>query len=452
MKNSLILITLIFGALMTFTACNDCGDSCPNGYICVDGTCEIDPNADPCILTVCAEGLECVNGECIDANSETHAGGITADETWAAGKVHILSGRVWVEAGATLTIEAGTIVKALGGTDVNASALIVARGAKINACGTAANPIVFTTIADDITVGGKFGTNLDVNTYSGLWGGIVILGNAPISPSSGTETNIEGIPADLAYGLYGGADANDNSGSLCYVSIRYGGALIGEGNELNGLTLGGVGKGTIINHIEVVSNVDDGIEFFGGTVNVDDALVMLQGDDGFDVDQAYSGMLNNYIYIAGANSDHALEIDGPEGSENASGAFTFLNGSVFGGSEASGALVGAGEMADFRSDAKGTVMSTYFANWRDNSDIELDNEEVVSNWRGGLLNVNGNQFSNAMGSTLETIANATTGGQDDIDFDAYFTTNNTMVASPTLGAIKAEFTGWTVADHLGYLN
>ena len=88
-----------------------------------------------------------------------------------------------------------------------------------------------------------------------------------------TEFQIEGIPASDANGLYGGNDATDNSGTITYVSIRHGGGEIGEGNEINGLTLAGVGSATTINNIEVVANVDDGIEFFGGTVNASNLLV-----------------------------------------------------------------------------------------------------------------------------------------------------------------------------------
>ncbi|MDP5139240.1 MAG: hypothetical protein NWP83_02075, partial [Spirosomaceae bacterium] len=155
----------------------------------------------------------------------------------------------------------------------------------------------------------------------GRWGGLIILGKAPISVEVGAEAQIEGIPADESYGRYGGTEAADNSGVLEYVSIRHGGITIGANNEINGLTLGGVGSGTVINNVEVANTADDGIEFFGGTVNVTNALVWSQGDDGYDVDQAYAGTVTNFIYIAGNNSDHGLEIDGPEGSTNANGRF-----------------------------------------------------------------------------------------------------------------------------------
>ena len=101
-------------------------------------------------------------------------------------------------------------------------------------------------------------------------------------------------------------------------------STIGAGNELNGLTLGGVGSHTTIDKIEVVGNLDDGIEFFGGTVDASNLLVWAQGDDAFDIDQAYSGTISNIAYISGLDSDHGMEIDGPEGASNATGKFNPL--------------------------------------------------------------------------------------------------------------------------------
>ena len=289
----------------------------------------------------------------------TKAGSISADETWTNDRIYILAGRVVVGAGVTLTIEPGTIIKGEAGEGSLASALIVARGGMIDADGTASQPIIFTSIDDNIEVGQTAGTNLD-ETDDGLWGGLIILGNAPISADAAT-VQIEGIPADDAFGQYGGSDAADNSGTLNYISIRHGGSLIGEGNEINGLTLGGVGSGTVISNIEVVANQDDGIECFGGTVNITNALVWAQGDDAYDIDQAYSGTIDNFIYIAGAGSDHGLEIDGPEGT--ATGRFTMTNGTMKGLSA---------EYADFRDGAMGTVTDTYFFNFASGSDFEID--------------------------------------------------------------------------------
>lgn len=249
---------------------------------------------------------------------------ITANTTWETGKTYILTTRIAVVDGVTLTIEPGVVVKGEAGTGTNATALIIARGAKIMAEGTADAPIIFTSVADELEPGMIESPNLDPE-INGLWGGLLVLGKAPISVASDQETfQIEGIPADDPNGTYGGTAADDNSGVIKYVSIRHGGANIGEGNEINGLTLGGVGTGTVIENVEVIGNQDDGIEWFGGTVNVKNAIVWYAGDDAIDTDQSWGGTLDNFIVIA--PGDKCFELDGPEGTMKA--GHTLLNGSV----------------------------------------------------------------------------------------------------------------------------
>ena len=235
---------------------------------------------------------------------------ISSNTTWETGKTYILTSRIAVISGATLTIQPGVVVKGQAGTGANATALIIARGANIMAEGTASQPIIFTSVADEIQPGQIASPNLDP-TLNGLWGGLIVLGYAPISADA-QAVQIEGIPPSDQNGLYGGSDAADNSGVIKYVSIRHGGANIGEGNEINGLTLGGVGNGTVIEHVEIVANQDDGIEFFGGSVNVTNAVVWNAGDDAIDTDQAWSGTLNNFIVYG--TGDECFEIDGPEGA------------------------------------------------------------------------------------------------------------------------------------------
>lgn len=277
------------------------------------------------------------------------SGSITANTTWTADKIYELAGKVVVESGATLTIQAGTIIKGREGNGTLASALVIAKGGKINANGSTSAPIIFTSVLDNIKVGEIAGTNLTEDDY-GLWGGVIVLGNAPISAANGdVVAQIEGIPTSDSFGAYGGSDANDNSGIINYVSIRHGGALIGEGNEINGLTLGGVGSGTTITNVEIIANLDDGIEFFGGTVNVSNVLVGFQGDDGLDIDQNYSGTITNFLVINNSNSDKGLEIDGPEGSTNVNGMFSLVNGicKVYGTTGYS--------TCDFKDKAQGTL-------------------------------------------------------------------------------------------------
>ncbi len=305
-------------------------------------------------------------------------GQITEDFTVTNDVIWTLDGRVTVTNGATLTIDPGTIIKANPGQEADASVLIIARNAKIEANGTADQPIIFTSTADNIELGQTAGTNLTENDR-GLWGGVIVLGNAQASLSGdATENQIEGIPASDSNGLYGGNDNADDSGTLNYISIRHGGTLIGEGNEINGLTLGAVGSGTTISNIEVVGNVDDGVEWFGGSVNASNLLVWAQGDDGLDIDEAYSGTISNSAVVLGDISDHGMEVDGPAGSLE--GSFTADGISLFGNT-----ITENGEYADLRDGAMGTLKNIYAEGFKASSDVELDNNEVSQNFLDGKI-------------------------------------------------------------------
>lgn len=385
-SSSIILAALMF----SFVGCNDdtggSNASCFNGLqdgneTAVDcgGDCPPCPTCDDGIKNGDETGVDCGGSDCEPCTGVvTKSGMITENESWTKNNIYILAGKVVVDAGVTLNIEAGTIIKGKPGTGSLASALIVARGAKIMAEGTAEAPIILTSENDNIEVGQLAGTNLDEND-KGLWGGLLVLGYAKGSfKGDVTEVQIEGIPAGDTFGLYGGDDDDDNSGVLKYISIRHGGALLGEGNEINGLTLGAVGRGTVIENIEVVGNVDDGIEFFGGTVDASNLLVWAQGDDGLDIDQAYAGTVSNSMVILGLESDHALEIDGPEGSYEAQ--FTLNNITLQGD-----ATTPKGEYADYRSYAMGHTNNVYAYDFLDSSDVELDNDDVANNYNSGEL-------------------------------------------------------------------
>ncbi|MBO6661280.1 MULTISPECIES: hypothetical protein [Roseivirga] len=264
-----------------------------------------------------------------EATTVTVSSNITGTVTWETGKTYILAGRITVLDGAVLNIEKGVVVKGQAGTGANATALLVARGGTLNAAGEAEMPIIFTSIADEISpediAAGNFASPNLASDVSGLWGGVIILGKAKISTKNKTsgaqlsEVQIDGIPTSDTNGLYGGSDDEDNSGTITYISIRHGGSNIGSGNEINGLTLGGVGSGTTISNVEVVANQDDGIEFFGGTVSVTNAVVWNINDDGIDTDQAWNGKLENFVVIAPNTAEaHCFELDGPEG--------TYING------------------------------------------------------------------------------------------------------------------------------
>lgn len=256
--------------------------------------------------------------------------GIIGTQTLDRDTTYFLDGFVFVNTGATLTIESGTVIKgrATPTNGDNSSALIIARGATIIADGTPTQPIIFTAEIDDVTNP----TDL-TQLQSSLWGGLLVLGNArlnspgPAGPGGFIETQIEGIPEGRsALARYGGNNDADNSGIIRYVSIRHGGAILRPNEEINGLTLGGVGSGTTIDFVEIYANSDDGIEWFGGTVNVKHAVVAFVGDDSFDSDQG-ARVNGQFWFSIGDNasaSNRSGEQDGATSPEGAT-PFSILN-------------------------------------------------------------------------------------------------------------------------------
>src|SRR5690606_39227492 len=144
----------------------------------------------------------------------------------------------------------------------------------------------------------------------GLWGGVILLGRASLNVAGGEE-QIEGLPESDVRGTYGGDDDDDDSGVMRYVSIRHGGARIAPDNEINGLTMGGVGRGTTIEHVEVFANQDDGFEWFGGTVNTRYLVAAFCGDDSFDYDEGFRGKGQFWFALqAGDDAGSGGEFDG----------------------------------------------------------------------------------------------------------------------------------------------
>lgn len=259
---------------------------------------------------------------------------ISSNTTWTNDKIWLMDGKIVVEDGATLTVEAGTIVKAAAGTGANATVLIVAKGAKIEAVGTADKPIIFTDANDQIVyANGSTSPNRSV-TDKGLWGSVIILGNGVVGAANG-EANIEGVVSGYEFTKYGGSNNAESSGTMKYVSIRHTGTAVSPGNELQGLTMGGVGSGTIIENIELIGSEDDGIEIFGGAVNVTNIVIANFDDDGIDLDQAYDGTISNAVVIMAPGSDTVFEIDGTEEPNDAIlGEYTVKNVTAYGRSDA----------------------------------------------------------------------------------------------------------------------
>ncbi|VAW23860.1 FIG00952727: hypothetical protein [hydrothermal vent metagenome] len=352
---------------------------------------------------------------------------ISSNTTWKTGKVYILETRISVLTGVTLTIEPGVVIKGKAGTGANATALIIARGATIMAEGTAAAPIIFTSIADEIMPGEIASPNLEPD-LNGLWGGLIVLGSAPISADAESQ-QIEGIPASDQNGLYGGTTADDNSGVIKYISIRHGGANIGEGNEINGLTLGGVGSGTIIENVEIVSNQDDGIEWFGGTVNVKNALLWNVGDDAVDTDQAWAGTIDNFVIIN--PGDECFELDGPEGSYNGAG-HTIKNGTV--------SVEGASGLIDFDANTDVNMKDIYFFNLSADGGQDVEEYDKYSANANGFAS-SGFQVTLPAGIALTDVFK---GGSDAI-------TTVVDAGAATVGADLTQFSDWTWASVAGEL-
>ncbi|MDK2977634.1 MAG: hypothetical protein PWP52_348 [Bacteroidales bacterium] len=356
----------------------------------------------------------------IDENEFTITANITENTTWETGNVYILGGRIAVVDGVTLTIEPGVVVKGEAGTGSNATALLIARGGKLMAEGTADSPIIFTSIADEIEPGMIASPNLDPD-LNGLWGGLLVLGKAPISVSGdGIEASIEGIPADDNNGKYGGNVSDDNSGVIKYISIRHGGANIGEGNEINGLTLGGVGTGTTIENVEIVANQDDGIEWFGGTVNVKNAVVWNAGDDAIDTDQSWAGTLDNFIVIN--PGDECFELDGPEGTMAAK--HTIKNGSVY--------ADGADGLVDNDGNSYVDMDGIYFFGIKDGQDFD----EIPVDYTCTFTN-----FEATLPADM-VLTDFFKDGSDEFV---------TAVTTPTVGANKTVFNNWSWAAIAGEL-
>lgn len=284
---------------------------------------------------------------------------LTKDYHMVATNEYHLDGMIVVGDGVTLTIDAGTVIRGYNEYYTTANrpgTLIVARGGKCYANGTAANPIIMTdqwdnnvpgSTASSVTrtwiyrAGGSTQATLTNHAYNygalgnlhGVWGGLVLCGKAFVNYNNGVTPNlgdalvpIEGV--GTSFGIYGGGrDDDDSSGVYTYMQIRYGGYPLADASEINGVTFYGVGRGTEVHHIEVFNNQDDDFEWFGGTVNAKYLVAWGPGDDTFDSDCGFRGK-NQFLFGVQRNlggtkyesgcSDKGLEMDGAESVISAS--------------------------------------------------------------------------------------------------------------------------------------
>ena len=319
---------------------------------------------------------------------------ITEDKTLTNDSIWIFDGRIAVENGATLTIEPGTIIKSRSGSGASCTVLIITKEGKINAVGTPEEPIIFTSEGDHIQLGERVSPNLTPSA-NGMWGGIILLGDAPGSfPGNVSELQIEGIPATDLSGRMGGNNPHHNGGIMKYVSIRHCGTDIGAGNEINGLTFGCVGDCTIVNHIEVIGTTDDAFEFFGGTINTSHLLGDRYADDGIDIDQGFNGKVSNSVIITGPASDHGLEIDGPEGA--LIGNFELDSIFLYGSSENCMAPGIGGEIASLRDGARGVLKNIYAIDYALGSDIDMEPGVSAGTYPNGELQFESVYIKNPM--------------------------------------------------------
>ena len=275
MKKTFLSLVLSLTTVVFIASCSNDDDDPTNDPTCTDGI----QNGDE-------KGIDC-GGSCSACETETIdlSGDVTEDTTLDAANSYELSGAYVVKSGSTLTIPAGTTIVASGGTSAY---IAVERGATININGTAAAPVVMTSAS--------------ASPAAGDWGGLVIAGDAPTNKGIDVTTEV----GDLTYG---GSDSADSSGSITYLRVEYTGATFSNDKEFNGVSLFGVGSGTTFEYVQSYNGGDDGIEFFGGTVNGNYLVSNGSGDDSIDFADGWNGN-GSYWYISGGAKA------GIEGSNN----------------------------------------------------------------------------------------------------------------------------------------
>jgi len=228
---------------------------------------------------------------------------ITSNTTWASGQTVLLQGPVYVKNNAVLTIQSGVTI--LGSKAVAGSALIITKGSQLIATGTVTAPVVFTS---DQAAGAR---------SIGDWGGVILLGSAALNYTNGIN-NVEGLPVSVDSEFGGGItpNNNDNSGTLQYVRIEFGGYVYQPNKEINGLTMGAVGKSTTIDHVQVSFTNDDGFEWFGGTVNAKYLVSYRNLDDDFDTDNGWSGNVQFGLIVRDPNLADNPAVSTSEGFES----------------------------------------------------------------------------------------------------------------------------------------
>ena len=402
-----------------------------------------------------------VSGGALDGELTATNTIFTCDKTW------ILDKKIYVPSGKTLTIQPGTVIKGNPGTAANATCLCVEVGGKIFASGTPTCQIVFTAAADNLD-----GTYPIAN--NGQWGGICIAGkatnnltlaaNGPFQAGVGDGRlavadgigTFEGFSSTNSKDQFGVTpsqfDDNDNSGILRYVSIRYAGAILQVGGELNALSLGSVGRGTTIDHIDIISSADDGIELWGGTVNLKYITMMFGNDDNLDWDDGWSGKAQ-FVFVlktdtnASKDADNGFEMDADDQKSNLLPRShpVIYNATMIGNnktvlkSDNSGiAAIQAKELTE------GEIYNSVFANWRYGLNLvkalgtRTGTSEAYHNWSNAAgngsnsLKVKCNTFTGIIQKAIAIDKNGT-GTVTNADSTQFFTTDNNIVLASIPG-------------------
>jgi hypothetical protein len=374
---------------------------------------------------------------------------ITANTTWLAGRTYKLTGIIYVRNNATLTIQPGVVVKGLFTN--NGTALVVTRGAKLNAIGTATSPIVFTS-----------GKTVAEGRQQGDWGGVVLLGRAKFNTNNGVN-NIEGITANVNTEYGGGLtpDDNDNSGTLRYVRIEFGGYVFSPNNELNGLTMGAVGKGTTIDYVQVSYANDDAFEWFGGSVNCKHLVAFRTLDDDFDTDNGYKGIVQFALSVKdpgiadnpAVSTSEGFESDNnPAGStvttplDNTSAIFTNI---TMVGPAVRATLAPVSPLATGHERAlrlrRATQLKVYNSIFMDykNNFVFIDGAAAVANANAGTLKFRNNIIAGTANPSF-------TGGINPTSLNTWFTTNNNSFLTSSAGLLTLPYAGTNTYLGLDY--
>ncbi len=304
---------------------------------------------------------------------------ITSNTTWTTGTVVLLQNKVYVTNNAVLTIQPGVVIR---GDKATEGTLIISRGSQIQAQGTVANPIVFTS---NFSSGSR---------APGDWGGLIILGNATNNQPGGTAVIEGGL--DTLKAQYGGSNDQDNSGVLSYVRIEFGGFPFQPDKEINGLTMGSVGAGTTINNIQVSFANDDAFEWFGGTVNCYNLVSYCTVDDNFDSDNGFRGHCQFLLSVREpslADQCTCSTSEGFESDNNAGGTVaTPITGAVFSN---------VTDIGPYRGSTSNSIDAKFkrALRIRRNSSISIFNS-VFTDWPTGLHIDGTSSEANAIASTL----------------------------------------------------